>query len=230
MSIQHHYIEKGDGFPMILLHGNGEDNQYFEHQIQYFSKFYRVIALDTRGHGKTARGEQVFTLEQFAEDLKGFLDGKNISKAILLGFSDGGNIALLFTIKYQGYVRALILDGANLYPAGLKALARIPIKIGYGCCSLLARIDKRWIGKAEMLKLMSHQPNIVPELLGAVTIPVLVMAGTRDVIKKSHTDEIYRSLPNARLAILKGGHFIAAKCPGVFNQKVHKFLKLSENE
>ena len=49
--ITHHYIEKGEGFPLILLHGNGEDCSYFEHQIEPFAQYFRVIAIDTSGHG-----------------------------------------------------------------------------------------------------------------------------------------------------------------------------------
>ena len=102
MEINLNYLEKGTGFPLILLHGNGESLEYFEHQIAYFSKNYRVIALDTRGHGKSPRGEAPFSIRQFAEDLKGFMDQKEIEKAHILGFSDGGNIALTFALKYPG--------------------------------------------------------------------------------------------------------------------------------
>ena len=110
------YIEQGKGEALILLHGNGESLDYFAHQIAYFSHDYRVIAVDTRGHGQSPRGEDPFTLEQFAEDLRDFMDGLKIKKAHLLGFSDGGNIALTFALWYPERVRSLILNGANLYP------------------------------------------------------------------------------------------------------------------
>lgn len=74
MKIKLHYEEKGTGQPVVLLHGNGEDSSYFKNQIEYFSKKYRVIAVDTRGHGKSERGTAPFTLRQFARDLKSFLD------------------------------------------------------------------------------------------------------------------------------------------------------------
>lgn len=229
MNIEHHYIEKGEGFPLVLLHGNGENNEYFKHQIEYFSKEYRVIALDTRGHGKTDRGDAAFTLSQFAEDLKKFLDSKNITKAIILGFSDGGNIALLFTLKYQGYVKTLIIDGANINPDGVKKSVQIPIKIGYSITKFFARYSKRALANNERLKLMTHEPNIAPEMLGAISVPVLVMAGNKDIIKDSHTKEIFKSLPNAKLAIITGDHFIAAKKSVEFNESVDRFLKLSDN-
>ena len=76
MDIQLHYVEKGQGMPLILLHGNGEDGGYFKHQIDHFSGAYRVIAIDTRGHGQSPRGFAPFTIRQFAEDLYNFMEEK----------------------------------------------------------------------------------------------------------------------------------------------------------
>ena len=112
--------ESGSGQPMVLLHGNGEDSSYFVNQISFFESKYLVIAVDTRGHGSSPRGRGTFTLERFADDLKGFLDRRGLRRIILLGFSDGGNIALIFALKYPGYVDRLILNGANLNPFGMK--------------------------------------------------------------------------------------------------------------
>ena len=74
MDIKHFYIEKGQGEPLILLHGNGENCEYFKWQIEEFSRDYHVYAIDTRGHGKTPRGNQPFTIRQFAEDLVEFMN------------------------------------------------------------------------------------------------------------------------------------------------------------
>lgn len=98
--IKLYYTEQGVGEPLILLHGNGEDGTYFKEQLAFFSKTHRVIAVDTRGHGQSPRGERPFCLETFADDLSDFLDERGIPQASLLGFSDGGNIALLFALKY----------------------------------------------------------------------------------------------------------------------------------
>ena len=65
MSISLFYIEQGSGEPLILLHGNGENGAYFSNQISFFSKRYRVIVPDTRGHGQSPRGTAPFTLAQF---------------------------------------------------------------------------------------------------------------------------------------------------------------------
>lgn len=104
MDIQHFFIEKGQGDPIILLHGNGEDCSYFQGQIGEFSRHYQVYAIDTRGHGKTPRGSRPFTIRQFSEYLLYFMDEHGIHKAHLLGFSDGGNIAMVFAIQHPDRV------------------------------------------------------------------------------------------------------------------------------
>ena len=222
--IKLHYIEQGAGQPLILLHGNGEDSSYFKHQIRAFSEKYRVIAIDTRGHGQSPRGEKPFTIKQFAEDLKDFMDEKGIKKATLLGFSDGGNIALEFALKHPERIEKLILNGANLFPKGVKPRYQWPIEMGYRIAKWFANKDEKAKKNAEMLALMVNEPHIEPSELAHLTMPVLVIAGTNDMIKESHTRLIYNSLPNAQLAILKGDHFVANKNPMAFNAMVRVFL------
>ena len=129
--MQLYYREAGSGEPLILLHGNGEDGSHFADVMKHFASRYRVIAVDTRGHGKSPRGEAPFTIRQFAEDLREFMDQQKIEKANLLGFSDGGNIALIFALQYPERVLRLILNGANLNAEGIKPSVQIPIEIGY---------------------------------------------------------------------------------------------------
>lgn len=224
MDIQLHYVEQGSGFPLILLHGNGEHSGYFSHQIDYFQQKYHVYALDTRGHGASSRGSAPFTLDQFAQDLKDFMDEKGIENADILGFSDGANVALLFALKHPGMVRRLILNGADLFPKGVKRSVQIPITIGYKMLSFLSLFDKKAIAKKEMLGLMVTQPSIDPEELSSLTMPVLVIAGTKDMIRLSHTQLIARSIPDSKLSILEGDHFIASKNWEAFNRSVETFL------
>ena len=223
--IQLHYIDQGQGQPLILLHGNGESCNYFEHQISCFSENYRVIAIDTRGHGQSPRGQSSFTIKQFAEDLNDFMDEKGMEKAILLGFSDGGNIALTFALKYPDRVEKMVVDGANLFPSGVKPLYQWPIEIGYRIAKLFAKKSEKAKQNAEMLGLMVNEPHIEPSKLASLTMPVLVVAGNKDMIKESHTRLIYKSLPNAQLTILEGDHFVANKNPDAFNQVVSEFLR-----
>lgn len=225
MKIKNYYIESGQGFPLILLHGNGENHEYFVHQISEFSKIRRVLAIDTRGHGKTPRGDGPFTIARFAEDLKVFLEEQGIEKADILGFSDGGNIALVFAMRYPECVRNLILNGANLDSKGVKASVQLPIIIGCKIASLFASKSPKARRNAELLGLMVHDPNVKPEDLRKIQARTLVIAGTRDMIKRSHTELIARSIKGAELVFLEGDHFIANKRATEFNEVVGRFLE-----
>lgn len=224
MDIELNYIEKGSGFPLILLHGNGESGKYFEHQIGHFSSSYRVIAVDTRGQGKSPRGTAPFTIGQFAKDLKHFMDGMGIKRAHILGFSDGGNIALTFAIRYGSYVDKLILNGANLNPKGVKPSVQLPICIGYGVVSFFSRFCKNVTIKKELLGLMVNQPNIPAGKLKSVEAQTLVLAGSRDMIRGEHSRQIAKELPNGTYCCLEGTHFIAHENPEAFNRAVETFL------
>lgn len=224
MNFSLNFTEKGYGAPLILLHGNGESSGYFVNQIDRFANEYRVIAVDTRGHGASPRGNKPFTLETFADDLKNLLDSLNIEKANILGFSDGGNIAVIFALKYPERVAGLVLNGANLFPSGLKSSFLIPLKVLFAVFSLLSHFSRRAKRRSELLYLMAKQPNIQPERLSGIKCPVLVIAGTQDVIKEKHTKLIAASLPDSSLCFLKGGHSIAKTNSVEFNSAVEKFL------
>lgn len=223
MEISLYYQEQGAGAPLLLLHGNGEDGTYFVHQMDAFAQHYRVIAVDTRGHGKSPRGTASFTIRQFAEDLLDFMDALHLEKAHILGFSDGGNIALTFALRYPERVDRLILNGANLNPAGVKASVQIPVVVGYHIASLFRNEKARQ--HAALLGLMVKEPNFSPADLAKLTVPTLVIAGTKDMIQEKHTRLIADSIPNARLVLLSGDHFVANKNPEAFNRAVLVFLQ-----
>lgn len=224
MDIDLHFRELGCGETLIMLHGNGEDGSYFVHQIEPFSKRFRVIALDTRGHGGSPRGETSFTIRQFADDLLAFMDEHGIERAHLLGFSDGGNIALVFALAHPERVGKLVLNGSNLNGGGVKPSVQLPIVAGYRVASLFSRWSKQARRNAELLGLMVNDPNVAPAELAALEAPTLVIAGTNDMIRESHTRRIAESIPNAQLAFVEGDHFIANKNSEAFNQAVLRFL------
>ncbi len=220
-----YYKEKGRGRPLILLHGNGEDSSYFESQMDYFSQTRRVIAVDTRGHGRSPRGTAPFTIRQFAEDLREFMEEREIERADLLGFSDGGNIALIFALRYPERVDRLILNGANLWPRGVKPSVQIPIILRYYAASFLGHFSGKARANGELLRLMVKDPNIEQEELRNIQSPTLVIAGERDMIREEHTRLIAAEIPGAELRIIPGDHFIAAGNPEAFNREVDRFLR-----
>ena len=225
MDVRLAYSQSGTGETLILLHGNGEDRSYFVHQIPAFSQHFCVIAVDTRGHGQSPRGGAPFTLEQFALDLRDFMDEHEIQRAHILGFSDGANIAMLFAMRFPQRVNRLILNAGNLHPWGVRARDQLPIVIGYALCALIAKVDSKAIPKRELLGLMVNQPHIQPAQLSQIGAPTLVIAGTDDMIRPDETRRIAESIPNAQLTILKGDHFLANKNPKAFNEAVLQFLR-----
>ena len=225
MPIKLYYTEKGYGTPLVMLHGNGENGGFFKHQLDFFAEKYRVIIPDTRGHGRSPRGSAPFTFDTFAEDLKGLLDSLNIKKAVILGFSDGGNIALLFTLKYPEYVEKLILNSANLYPSGLKNSFLISVRLLYAATCIISPFNKNAARKKELLALMAKQPDITPEELSAIKCPTLVIAGTLDLITKKHTRLIADSIDGALLCFINGNHAAAQTNSVEFNKTVERFLE-----
>ena len=225
MDVGLHYIEAGDGFPLILLHGNGEDCSYFEHQVSEFARFFRVITPDTRGHGKSPRGEGEFSIARFAEDLREFMDGHRIRRAHILGFSDGANIALAFAMKYPERVNRLVLNGGNLRPWGVKFFVQLPIVLEYGWLKFVSVFSKKAVPKMELLDLMVTQPNLKAKDLVDFRVPTLVIAGKKDMIRESHTREIHRAISGSELSIIPGDHFLAHGNPAYFNRAVLDFLK-----
>lgn len=224
MDITHFYRESGTGEPLVLLHGNGEDSGYFVHQMEPFSAVFHVIAPDTRGHGKTPRGMAPFTIRQFGEDLAGFLDALGIERAHILGFSDGANIAMCFASRYPQRVGKLVLNGGNLNTRGVRRITQLPIELGYRAARPFAQRSPEARQHMEMLGLMVDQPNLTDEELAQITAQTLVIAGTHDLIKASHTRYIAQHIPRSQLALIPGNHFVANKNPEPFNRAVMDFL------
>ena len=225
MDIKLNYVEMGEGFPLVMLHGNGEDHTYFNHQMEPFSQRFRLIIPETRGHGGSPRGTAPFTLAQFAEDLKAFLDGLGITKCHLLGFSDGGNIATLFALKYPQYVEKLILNGSNLEPSGINQDFQDSAGERWAQLQKQSPLEGAELQEWELLDLMVTQPHIDPKSLSALTMPVLVLVGEQDVIQKDHTRLIAASIPGSKLTILPGDHFIAHENWQAYNPVVLEFLE-----
>ena len=153
------------------------------------------------------------------------MEEHRIGKAHLLGFSDGGNIAMVFAIRYPERVDKLILNGANLDARGVRPAIQVPIEIGYRIARLFAGKSDKAKRNAELLGLMVNDPNVPVQELSKISVKTLVIAGTRDMIKEDHTRLIAKSIPGAELVLLPGDHFIAGKDPEAFNQRVLEFLR-----
>lgn len=221
-----HYKVFGAGDTLLLLHGNNESMQSFDKQVPEFSKAYHVVALDSRGQGYSSEDGKPLTYELMAEDVRAFMDRLNIRRAHLLGWSDGGNTGLILAMKYPERVRSLSVMGANLYNDDTSVEPTINKQLKKQRERLVAsgRPSNRFM--IELCDLLIHQPNIQPEALKAIRCPVLVMAGSRDIIKEQHTRLIASSIPDATLTIFpKGTHDEPRDNPERFNRTVLSFLK-----
>lgn len=222
--IKHNYIEKGEGEVLIMLHGNGLDSSYFYHQINYFSSKYRVIAVDSRGHGRTPRGDKPLTILQFSEDLRQFMDMHDIKKAHILGFSDGANVAIRFAIDYPERVDKLVLNGANIKYRALRFTVRVGIEILEVLnATFSVSLEKRNL-RVERLRLMKNEPVISADELDDIKSKTLVIAGTFDLMYGSHTKFIAEHIPNSKLEFIPGKHTIALWNYEKFNSVLSEFL------
>ena len=157
------------------------------------------------------------------------MNDHQIEKTNLLGFSNGGNISMIFAIQHPERVNRLILNGANLSTDGVKRSVQIPIEIGYRIASRFAPKSDSAKLNAEMLGLMVNDPNVKPEELNRIRARTLVIAGTKDMILESHTLLIAKSIPDSQLVLIDGDHFIANKNPEEFNRAVLEFLHTTRN-
>ena len=107
--IKIYYEEYGQGQPLLLLHGNSESIESFRLQIPEFSKFYKVIAVDTRGQGRSSEDGKPYTYDLFADDMNALLNYLTIDSATILGWSDGGNTALIMAMKYPKKAKRLVV-------------------------------------------------------------------------------------------------------------------------
>jgi len=226
-----YYETYGKGKPLFLLHGNNESINSFREQIGPLSRRFKVIALDTRGQGNSINlSVAPYTYKQFADDLSAVMDALSIKKASLLGWSDGGNTAMVFALNHPERVHKMVLMGANLFPGPGAIEQDIVHLFENRRDSLMKRQDPMSQNQLRLTELVLQEPHINSKDLKSISSPVLVVAGESDVIKREHTLLIHSSIANAQLEIIKGGdHYVPLKNPKVFNKIVLEFLEGGEN-
>jgi pimeloyl-ACP methyl ester carboxylesterase len=190
---------------------------------------YRVIVADSRGMGNPASEPISWSM---ADDgrLQRLLEQLNLSKANVIGWSDGGILSLLLAIHHPDKVNKMAIMGANLRPdeTAINSWTRELLEPFSQTVDAMIR-DKdtsaNWPLNRQLLDLLMTQPDIPVDSLHRIEAPVLVMAGDKDIIRTAHTVEIFENLSQAHLAILPGQtHWAPQTDPVGFNALVEKFF------
>ena len=211
---------------VLLMHGNGEDWRTFEKLIPALAEEYTVAAMDSRGHGGSTFGSEPLNLKRIALDAAALMEKLELKNPDIIGFSDGGNAALLLALRYPELIGKLVVAGANLTTEGVIPYVQLPVELGYRVCHALGRFIPQARDKSEILGLMVGQPNINPLRLEKIKADTLVLAGEQDIIKHSHTRLIADSIPRAKLMIVPGAdHCIFGKWSDFTNKTILSFLR-----
>lgn len=186
-----YYEVTGQGKPLILLHGNGEDHSIFDKAVPLLSQHFQVFAIDTRGHGQSFPVQE-YHYQDMTEDIRQFIHGLLLEKPVICGFSDGGILALLLASQQPEMLGGIVACGINTRPDGLKPFWLHLFRVMY------------LFNRSPLFKLMLTEPDITPEQLAAIRCPVLVTGGSRDMISQQHLGEAAGHIPGAALRILPG--------------------------
>lgn len=177
--------------PLILLHGNGEDSSIFSKLTPGLRTQFTVYSLDSRNHGKSEY-TATYDYAVMAQDVYAFTQAMGLEKVNLLGFSDGGIIALMLAINNAEIVNRMALLGVNLSPEDLLEDVFSEMKNEY---------EKT---KCPLFKLMLTQPNISINTLTQVNTPTLLVAGENDIFKPDLYHRMLCAMPNAKFLLMKG--------------------------
>ena len=188
--IQLYYTKTGQGRPLIMVHGNGEDHTIFDEAVGVLKEHFTCYCIDSRGHGQSSHCRELH-YKDMAEDMIAFMTELDLSDVAFYGFSDGGIVALLAAMDCSR-ITNLVVSGANITTKGTTLPFRLFLKV-----SSLVKYDP-------LIELMKNEPDISASELSVIRARTLVTAGSRDLIREAETKEIADQIPGAKLMILKG--------------------------
>lgn len=210
--------------PLVLLHGNGESGQHFKKIVPLLADKYKVVTIDSRGHGKSDFGGNQLSLGTMAVDLVNVIEGLKLGKVNIVGFSDGANIAMLTAIKNSDVVKKAIFVGGNYNFWGLKPFTGLLIAVGYFFSVAGAFFDSRNKFNKEYFSLMLKEPALKKNTLKYIKAPILVVNGNKDMIKISHAKTMADTIPNGKLKIVNGDHFWIYRNPQEASSIIKEFI------
>jgi 3-oxoadipate enol-lactonase len=246
--IELNYYEEGVGETLILVHGLGGEGLSWRFQIQEFSRDYRVIAPDLRGHGRSShRDDEDITLKRFADDTIALARHLGVEKAHFCGLSMGGLVVLEIFRRYPHLIKSLILADSKIFfppPNPLEERLRLLDRLGMlGWAKLAADIYVRPgaspAKRAEVAEMFSrnrptpYRQAVVATftadyrwLLPLIDVPTLILVGDEDqVVTLGMARYTHRSIPGSTLKVIpEAGHLTKLENPRAFNTEVRAHL------
>ena len=204
------YKYEKNGAPLVLLHGGlSHSEKIIPFLLPAIEGRFSVYAFDRTGHGHTANQPGSIHFDFQRDELIAYLEDIVQQPAHLIGVSDGGNIALMVAIARPDLVLSIITIGANTQPEQVQiSFEENPTPSHEDRAEHLAispdapeEFDKK-IAKA--FEVWKSEPRIAADQLARIACPTLIMAGDDDVLSTAHSNEIFESIENGRLAIIPG--------------------------
>ena len=227
------YAAYGAGSPVILLHGGlGHSGNWGNQVPALVQSGYRVILIDSRGHGRSTRDARPYTYDLMATDVAAVMEALRIEKAGFVGWSDGAVIALILAAKVPHRVAGVFFFACNMDPNGAKEFEFTPI---IGRCLNRHRQDYKELSATpdkfdeffEAVGLMERtQPNYSANDLAQIRVPVAIVHSEHDeFIKREHAEYLANTIPRAEFIYLPGvSHFAPLQRPEQFNAAMLVFL------
>jgi pimeloyl-ACP methyl ester carboxylesterase len=237
-----YYEIHGHGEPLLLLHGGTAFIESFYMQIPALAKEFRVIAVDSRGHGRSPDSAKTLGYASMAADMAALLDSLGIRRAFVVGWSDGGIMGIDLAFRRPDLVKRLVAIGANYRADGLTAgeiektktmtaddEGLAPVRDFYG---YIAPDPGHWPVLVEKVKAMwLAEPQYTNAELARITAPALIIAGEHDMIRKEHTLEMSRLIRGSRCEIIPGAsHRVPLEKPELINGMIISFLRGDGNQ
>jgi pimeloyl-ACP methyl ester carboxylesterase len=194
------YAMQGRGSPLLLLHGGGDSGEHsFAQQLDVFAEHHLIVAPDQVGQGRTPDVRGPLSYTGMMEDTAALLRHLKLKHVDVVGFSDGGILALMLAVRHPELVRRLVVSGVNIAPDGLNPDDLEDLRA--------TQIPKPKTIDEKLTRLWATSPTedeLSVAMLAKIMQPVLVISGDRDAITLEHTLKIFHALPLAELCVLPG--------------------------
>lgn len=218
---------------VVLLHGGGANSNYWGYLVRDLALRYRVIVIDSRGHGRSHFGGKPFSYAAMADDVIAVLNHLRVDKAAIVGWSDGANVGFYLTLKYPERISGHYAFAGNSNPGGMQAAPQNSafsafVARAHAEFSAISPVSGEAAKINAALSLMwKTQPQLTSADLRKITVPTWVVHAEHDeVIRRAHAQEIAASIGGAKFALLKSvSHFALLQDVPQFNASVQEFLR-----